>query len=85
MVYQNIECYIRKEDNVILIDNLKRKYDESHSTFGGLIYLADFDTSRPVGDIAERIERDIAFDNQCIKNSMLRDLRNQSKNNDTQN
>lgn len=50
------------------------KPDHGHTTFGGLITLSDFDTSRkkktnPKGSsIARRIIADRCFDEQCRKN-----------------
>ena len=41
----------------------------NHRTFGGIIYPSDFDTEYgSPGNIAERIESDRKFDNQCLKN-----------------
>lgn len=41
--------------------------------FGGVIYQSDFETSRPNGHIAERIENDFRFDRQCERNAITRD------------
>lgn len=46
----------------------QRKNTKTDNTvFGGLICLSDFDTNSPRGNIAERIERDKRFDEQCKK------------------
>lgn len=42
-----------------------------NTIFGGLICLSDFDTNSPRGNIAERIERDRRFDEQCRKNRLF--------------
>ena len=45
-----------------------------HTTFGGVVYLSDFDTNHrgnhnsKGSSIARRIIADWSFDNQCIKN-----------------
>lgn len=54
-------------------------YDD-HTRFGGLIYLSDFDTETPCGDIADRIVEDWKFDEQCRRNAEARDARVQKKN-----
>lgn len=46
-------------------------YSSSHSTFGGIVYLSDYDTTHSAGNIAKRISRDLKFDESCreyIKN-----------------
>lgn len=45
----------------------------NHNTFGGYIYLSDFDSEKSVGNIAARIERDKKFDRECKRNSELRE------------
>ncbi|MDE5804588.1 MAG: hypothetical protein K2I22_16910 [Lachnospiraceae bacterium] len=51
----------------------KRKNGRTnHTTFGGVLYSSDFDTSNPRGNIAERIARDTRFDEQCKKNLSIR-------------
>lgn len=51
----------------------KRKNSkETHTTFGGVLYPSDFDTTNPRGNIAERIARDQRFDEQCKKNLSTR-------------
>lgn len=51
----------------------KRKpYKPDHTKFGGVIYYSDFDTNYPSGNIAERIEKDRRFDEQCRKNLINR-------------
>lgn len=42
--------------------------ETDYTVFGGLVYPSDFDTSHSRGNIAERIERDKRFDEQCRKN-----------------
>lgn len=53
-----------------MTETLKRVtgYNSDHSTFGGIVYSSDFDTSYANGTIAERIARDAKFDQQCRKN-----------------
>lgn len=54
-------------------------YQVDHSTFGGLIYLSDFETDYRGNDsnngssIASRIACDWKFDNQCKKNREIID------------
>lgn len=48
--------------------NRYRIYQVDHTTFGGIVYSSDFDTSYANGTIAERIARDAKFDQQCRKN-----------------
>ena len=46
-------------------------YNINHSTFGGIVYLSDFNTNHTAGNMAERISRDLKFDESCrnhIKN-----------------
>ena len=52
-----------------MTETLKRVtgYNSDHSTFGGIIYPSDFDTSYTNGNIAQRIENDNRFDKQCRK------------------
>lgn len=50
----------------------RKKYKTNHTTFGGVLYPSDFDTTNPRGNIAERIARDIRFDEQCKRNLSLR-------------
>lgn len=46
--------------------NKNRKYKVDHSTFGGIIYLSDFDTNNSTSrNIAQRIVNDKNFDEQC--------------------
>ncbi len=45
----------------------------NYSTFGGLIYLSDYDTSHTPGNIVQRIITDMNFDKQCKRNSENRD------------
>ncbi len=51
-----------------------RKFNVDHSTFGGIIYLSDFETYHRGKDnnngstIASRISSDWKFDEQCRKN-----------------
>lgn len=47
-------------------------YKMDPSTFGGIIYPSDFDTSHPAGNIAQRIISDINFDRQCKRNLEIR-------------
>ena len=50
----------------------QRKNTKTDNTiFGGLICLSDFDTNSHRGNIAERIERDKRFDEQCKKNRLF--------------
>ncbi len=54
-------------------------YNVDHSTFGGKIYLSDFETDYRGKDnnngssIAQRIVSDLIFDEQCRKNIENRD------------
>lgn len=54
--------------------NRYRNYKIDHTTFGGVIYHSDFNTDYRGKDnsngslIAQRIERDKRFDEQCRKN-----------------
>lgn len=41
----------------------------NYSTFGGLIYPSDYDTSHTPGNIVQRIISDANFDKQCKRNS----------------
>ena len=47
-------------------------YTENHNTYGGRIYLSDFDTDHCQGYMAARIFSDWKFDEQCRKNIELR-------------
>lgn len=45
------------------------KSDRSnHTTFAGILYPSDFNTSYPGGNLAKRIARDRKFDEECLKN-----------------
>lgn len=54
--------------------NRYQNYEVDHSTFGGLIYVSDFNTeytgikNQKRSRVAERIISDFAFDRQCKKN-----------------
>lgn len=49
-------------------------YDTKHNTFGGTIYLSDFDTDHCGSrNIASRIVSDWGFDQQCKQNARNRD------------
>lgn len=61
--------------------NYKMTNYDDHTRFGGLIYLSDFDTENPCGNIADRIISDWKFDSQCKKNADARDARAKRKNN----
>lgn len=52
--------------------------------FGGLIYFSDFDTNPGAGtkNMADRIARDLRFDEQCRKNIEARDRFKTQKNNE---
>lgn len=59
-------------------------YNVDHTTFGGIIYLSDFETDyrgkdQKESSIAKRIESDRRFDKQCMKN------RNQKRENNNAN
>jgi len=51
-----------------------RRYNIDHTTFGGEIYLSDFETdyrgkdNKNGSSIAQRIVSDLRFDEQCRKN-----------------
>lgn len=49
-----------------------RSSQTDNSTFGGILYLSDFNTSHPSGNIAQRIVSDMNFDRQCKRNSEIR-------------
>lgn len=49
----------------------KKTTKTNNTIFGGLICLSDFDTTSPRGNIAERIEQDKRFDEQCRKNRLF--------------
>lgn len=46
---------------------------KKHRTFGGYIYIEDFYTDYPPGNIANRITQDWKFDKMCQKNCEIRD------------
>ena len=46
-------------------------YKSYPSTFGGLIYFADFNTNRPNGHIADKIVADLKF-NEWLKRMSIR-------------
>lgn len=54
--------------------NRYQDYEVVHSTFGGLIYVSDFNTeytgikNQKRSRVAERIISDFTFDKQCKKN-----------------
>lgn len=50
----------------------RRNSKTTHTTFGGVLYPSDFDTTSPRGNIAERIARDKRFDEQCKQNLSIR-------------
>lgn len=47
----------------------------TRNTFGGKIYLSDFDTEYCNGNIASRIFSDWKFDEECKKNSENKEWR----------
>lgn len=49
-----------------------RNSQTDYSTFGGILYLSDFNTSHPTGNIVQRIVSDMSFDRQCRRNSEIR-------------
>lgn len=59
-----------------------RSSQTDYSTFGGIIYLSDFNTSHPAGNIAQRIVSDINFDRQCKRNSEIRTIKKGGVTND---
>lgn len=50
------------------------------NTYGGRIYISDFDTSRTFGNTVSRIVEDMRFDEQCKKNCEERDKKGENKN-----
>lgn len=69
--------------------NTKNYYTQSnyadHTTFGGTIYLSDFETdyvgkSQKDSSIARRIMSDWRFDQQCKRNREKGDIRKIKKN-----
>ncbi len=54
---------------------MNRRFTEfkNCSKFGGVIYISDFNTEVPAGNIAKRIASDWRFDEQCRKNETRRD------------
>ena len=48
------------------------KHETDSRKFGGVIYQSDFETNRPNGHIAERIENDFRFDRQCERNTIAK-------------
>lgn len=49
------------------------KFIKDNRKFGGVICQSDFDTRRPAGNIAQRIESDFYFDRRLKINTELRD------------
>lgn len=62
-------------------------FNINHSTYGGEIYLSDFETdyrgkNNTNGSmIAKRIEKDFRFDKECIKNAIFRNKQNVAREN----
>jgi hypothetical protein len=50
-------------------------YYFNHNTFGGKVYIGDFDRKTTLSEIAERITYDQRFDQRCRQN-----LENQQRN-----
>ena len=49
-------------------------YDTRNNTFGGCIYLSDFDTEHYKGrNMAARIASDWRFDEECKRNALCRE------------
>lgn len=46
---------------------ISKSAKSNHNTFGGKIYLSDFDTAYCDGNSAQRIASDWKFDEQCRK------------------
>lgn len=53
----------------------------NNNKFGGLIYESDYYTnySCSKGDFAKRIEKALRFDEECRKNILGRELKNENK------
>lgn len=49
------------------------KQSDYNAQFSGLIYLSDFNTHHPNGNIAQRIASDFRFNENCKKNSEFKD------------
>jgi hypothetical protein len=58
------------------ISNHYRNYKTDHSTYGGKIYLSDFDTSHPSEHVVQNIVSGWAFDRACKQNIKNRDRNN---------
>lgn len=54
-------------------------YKSDHTKFGGIIYPSDFNTNHASGTIAERISRDLKFDEQCRRNILHREIGGRKK------
>ena len=48
-------------------------YKVDHTTFGGELSLFDFYGYRTMASMADKIARELIFDNQCRRNAELRD------------
>ena len=57
----------------------KITYQRDSRLFSGLIYLSDFDTTHPSGNIVDRIVSDLSFNKQCMINTLNRN-QNSKKN-----
>lgn len=61
-----IKTYSKHETPILSRKDLQR-------TFGGRIYLYDFDTEHSIGNITSRIISDQRFDYQCSQNTIARE------------